>query len=309
MAKQRHRKAISAGLLLCCRAGKVLVVPTGVSLPMWGDLRALQTCDSTRLSTVGSVWCRYRKGSGSGAVIPRPVIGPLLGTSRKTVELMGRLVASAIPQDGQSRPKPKRVPITSPFVSASDVDVRQCLLQFVDASVRDLRAAQVQRLELRQPFEIFQSGIRDLRSPPDVRLDLRQGAAPSGPASVTGDPRKSTAITGFLGLVSSNVTLPPSFRISAIACSSEIPSPANDPRPANTRTTAAARRLFTIQWIAMFPLLRGRLRRKSHSLWFLRPFRPQVLGQRSRPCRAGELSWNCPVFMPDGSCLPASIAF
>ena len=77
--------------------------------------------------------------------------------------------------------------------------------------VRDLRAPQVQRLELGQPFEVFQPGVRDLGCATVQRPELGQPfeVLQSGVRDLSA--YKATEMTGLRGLVSSRVTLPPSF--------------------------------------------------------------------------------------------------
>jgi len=66
------------------------------------------------------------------------------------------------------------VPVTSPFVSASGFDVRQRLLEPLDARVRDLGVPQAQRPELGQPCEAFQPVVGNVGAPQAQRLELGQ---------------------------------------------------------------------------------------------------------------------------------------
>ena len=60
------------------------------------------------------------------------------------------------------------------FMSAADLDVRQCLLQFVDAGIGDLGVAEVQVFELRQSPKMLQPRVADLGVGEVQLSELRQ---------------------------------------------------------------------------------------------------------------------------------------
>src|SRR5271157_4219150 len=54
-----------------------------------------------------------------------------------------------------------------------DPAVRQCLLEFLEASAGDLGFRQIQIVEVNQPFEMLQPGVRDISVPQDQVVKVR----------------------------------------------------------------------------------------------------------------------------------------